>query len=351
MGTIGKDFDYNFTQEKMGVEGLLLLIEENNGAEGLNLSGKDFSGIKLNPEILNGIRQDRKLTECPVWQNANGGINLAGASLSWVSLVGADLSDGCLRGVDLRGARLEGVDLIDTDLSHAILWDADFDSATLDGANLRGANIFGASFTNATINKESIGENVIQESHKYSLPSGMDMLPERNRFWQASKIYRGLKTTFDSNGLYGNASWAYRRARKMEKHLAKYHAREAYKTKQWHIFLKNSLKWLSDTVVEAVSDYGESPWRVLLWINIIWIGFAVIYGLFSGVVNDAGVATSNAMDLLAFSLGTMTTLVPEGLSANNNIELMRFLMPFEVLLGIALTGLFGFVLGNRINRA
>jgi hypothetical protein len=178
----------------------------------------------------------------------------------------------------------------------------------------------------------------------------MDMLPERNRFWQASKIYRALKAIFDSNGLYGDASWAYRRVRKMEKHLAKYYAGEAYKTKQWNPFFKNSIKWLFDTAIEILSDYGESPWRILVWINVLWIGFALSYWLCSGVIdNDSGLTTYDPINLLAFSLGTMTTLESVGLSARN-VQLMRFLMPLEALLGIALTGLFGFVLGNRINR-
>jgi hypothetical protein len=348
--TISSQFNEYFTGEKVTVRQLLLLIERNGGPQGLDLSGKDFSGIKLEPKNLNKIRHSRKMKRHPVWQNKKGGINLEGANLSWTLFNDADLGDGYLHNADLRGAKWERVDLIDADLSGAVLWDVSLNYAVLDGANLQGANLFGVVFDGSSLTKDCIGDNIIQESKKYTLPRGMEMLAERNRFWQASRIYRHLKSTFDNNGLYDNASWAYRRARRAEKQLAKYHVAEAWKTRRWTPFIKNLMKVISDTFVEILSDYGESPWRVLLSINLLWVGFAVIYGLLSGVTDLAtSMITHKPIDLLAFSLGTMTTIEAVGLTAKNTLA-MRFLMPIETLCGIALTGLFGYVFGNRINR-
>lgn len=350
MSSTGNKFNDNFTGEKITIENLLSRIEKSGGAKGLDLSGKDLSGLRLAPKALSQIRQKRKLKKQPVWQNENGEINLDGINLSWAVLTRADLSDCSLRNADLRGAKLEHVDFIDADLSNAFLWDASLDSAVLDGAILHGANIFGARFVDSTISKENIGESVIQESSQYSLPDGMRMSPERNRFWQASKIYRHLKATFDGNGLYDNASWAYRRARKMEKRLAIYFTVESWKTRQWGNVAKNFRKVISDSFVEILSDYGESPKHVLFSIIFLWVGFAVTYGILSGVIDSSvTLVTHNPIDLMAFSLGTMTTVEAVGLSANNTLA-MRFLMPLETLFAIALTGLFGYVLGNRINR-
>jgi len=83
MGSIGNDFKENFKGEKISIEILLLRIEKNGGVTGLDLSGKDLSGLILTPEALNKIRQKRKLRKQPVWQMKNGGINLDGANLSW----------------------------------------------------------------------------------------------------------------------------------------------------------------------------------------------------------------------------------------------------------------------------
>jgi hypothetical protein len=281
-------------------------------------------------------------------------VNLQGANLSWSVLSGADLGNGCLRGADLRGAHLDGVDLIDADLRGAILWDANLNGAILDGADLQGANIFGANILNTTLGRKCFGGSIIQESEDYRLPLGItSMLPERNRFWQGSKIYRTLKASFDSGSAYSDASWAYRKARRMEKHLAGYHAREAWRARDWKQFVEQAVKRASDEVVEKLCDYGENWVLILFWLGVVWLSFALLYGLLGGVqrLNQAGVSqtTYNLVDLLAFSLATMTTIEPAGLSSTN-VEIMRILMPLEVLLGIALTGLFGFVLGNRINH-
>ena len=76
-----------------------------------------------------------------------------------------------------------------------------------------------------------------------------------------------------------------------------------------------------------------------------------MYSLISGVVDiESGAITHRLIDLVSFSLGTMTTIEPIGLGARH-LLVMRFLMPLQALISIALTGLFGFVLGNKINRA
>jgi hypothetical protein len=179
------------------------------------------------------------------------------------------------------------------------------------------------------------------------------MLPERNRFWQGSRIYRKLKASFDSGSSYRDASWAYRKARRMEKHLAGYRAREAWRVRDWKQFIKQSVKRVSDAAVEKLCDYGENWTLVLFWLGFVWLSFALLYGLLGGVqrIDPGGLnrTTYSILDLLAFSLATMTTIEPIGLIASN-LGVLRILMPLEVLLGIALTGLFGFVLGNRINH-
>jgi len=355
MTTVGKQFDDKYTGIRVSRDELLNLIEENNGPEGLDLSGKDLSGIKLSKRVLEKIRSERGLNDSvPVWlYSQTGGINLQGTDLSWAKLSDADLSRCCLRGADLRGARLDHVDLIEADLRDAILWDAILDGAVLDGAMLHGANIFGANFFNSTFRKECFGHSVIQESKSYKEPPGIDMREEWNRYWQGSRIYRTLKAAFDSAASFKDASWAYRRARRMEKHLAAYHTREAWHNRDWRQLVASIWKWVSDQIVEKLCDYGENSWLVLLWIVILWLGFAALYGVIGGVqlVTPTGISktTYNLLDILSFSLATMTTNDPVGLMANNSL-LIRFLMPLQTLLAIALTGLFGFVLGNRINR-
>jgi uncharacterized protein YjbI with pentapeptide repeats len=338
--------------EKIDVEALISMIAHNGGAKGLNLSGKDLSGIKLSRQALNQIREDRGLKTPPVWQHTAGGINLEGVNLSWAVLVGADLSEGSLRGADLRGSELVGVDFIDADLRDAILWDAHLDFADLDGASFQGAEIFGADFSGSTLCRDNIGASVIQEDSAYTLPPNMGPIAdERNRFWQAGKIYRHLKATFDSSGFYSDASWAYRKARRMEKFREWVYGCDAWQRKDRKASIRHFSKFLRDMFFEWLAGYGEDLGRISGWIVVVWLGFAALYGVMSGVVDsNSGHITYRLIDLVSFSLGTMTTTAPVGLEARS-LLLMRFLMPFQALLSIALTGLFGFVLGNRMNRS
>ena len=276
MSTVGKGFDKYGIREKIDIQALLSMIENNGGAKGLDLSGRDLSGIRLSPKVLYQIRDERKILERPIWQNENGGINLEGINLSWASLARADLSEGCLRYADLRGSELVEVDFIDTDLRDAIFWDARCDSAVFDGAYLHGAEIFGARFLDSTLCRENVGERIIQEYPTYTLPKDMKpMTDERNRFWQASKIYRHLKATFDGSGLYSDASWAYRRARRMEKYRARVYAIDSWKKKDRKASIKYLSKYITDVFVELLADYGESLFRVFFWVVFTWFGFAI----------------------------------------------------------------------------
>jgi hypothetical protein len=104
--------------------------------------------------------------------------------------------------------------------------------------------------------------------------------------------------------------------------------------------------------------YGEGPWRVIISLVIVWLGFALIYGLTYGVwgpwqeidIGRIRYITTDPIDLLSFSLGAMVTQPPTDLEARS-IWFMRVLMPLEALLGIFLAGLLGFVVGNRIRRS
>ena len=90
----------------------------------------------------------------------------------------------------------------------------------------------------------------------------------------------------------------------------------------------------------------------------VWLLFALVYGSIAGVwgpwqetaTGQIRYITRNPVDLLTFSLGAMTTLLPTALEAHPMLA-MRILMPLEALLGIALAGLLGFVGGNSIRRS
>ena len=84
-------------------EEILKLIEENSGPEGLDLSGRDLSGLDLGKENICAELQ-RSLANHPdihpIWHYFNGG-KLEGINLAGVNLKGAQMAD-----INLSGAYL-----------------------------------------------------------------------------------------------------------------------------------------------------------------------------------------------------------------------------------------------------
>lgn len=116
---------------------ILKLIEENDGPEGLDLSGKDLSGIDLGREAIEAELEkfrEKSPGETPVWHSTKtGGINLTDVNLKGANLIIAKLRWADLGGANLQEARLDGAEL-----HWANLECADLREANLAGANLRG---------------------------------------------------------------------------------------------------------------------------------------------------------------------------------------------------------------------
>jgi len=183
--------DRGLTVSEYTREEILKLIEENGGPEGLDLSGKDLSGIDLGRGAIGAqlekVRESAP-EEIPVWYSEDTkGINLEGANLQrailWedADLQGADLKyanlqeailvDANFQEADLRIANLQGADLkyanlqetdlkyanlqeailVEANLQGAILVEANLQGAILWGANLQGAKLWGARLQEADL--------------------------------------------------------------------------------------------------------------------------------------------------------------------------------------------------------
>ena len=143
----------------------------------------------------------------------------------------------------------------------------------------------------------------------------------------------------------------------MQKREALAQARAAWSGgRRWRRALGRYAQYASDQLVEWMCDYGESVPRVLGSLGAVYAAFTLIYALSGSVVRESGipggsgpVPTRNPAAVAIFSLLVMTTGSPEGGLAPRG-DLTLLLMGVEAFLGIALTGLLGFVLGNRIRR-
>jgi uncharacterized protein YjbI with pentapeptide repeats len=313
--------------------GLRFAKLQNAVLEHANLQRADVWGADLTGAILT----DADLQNTRFEEASLRGADLTGANLQAAVLRRANLQGCRLRSADLRGAVLAGADFRDASLQDAKLQDVDFSQtdithvflseARLDGARLRSEQLGGM-----------IGEELAGE------------------FGEARKGYLALERAFQNLGDPDAASWAYRRRRRTQKHEALGRARDELAARRWRAAARHYAQYTSDQSVEWLCDYGESVPRVLTSLLALYLVFTVVYGVTGSVVREeqtqSGIvsATTRApADLAIFSLLAMTTgsigirLLPRG-------DLALTLVGIHVFLGVALIGLLGFVLGNRIRR-
>ncbi len=366
-------------------EELFALIEENNGPEGLDLSGCLLKSLDLS---RGGIQ-----TKLPENYDIDSG------RIRWVSgsTGGVNLQRICLRSADLSNAELERADLYCADLRFAKLWQsklqsaepmwADFRDAEIVGANLSDANLTGACFQGTRFLRVDLTDSILKDSQLQDSDLQLAKSLRRCRwigaildrtrirgdqldgeigdesrahasktgdaYHEASEAYLVLKNNFSSIGRYEDAAWAYVKEQQMEK-MAYYWAWRIHKWRIWKGWAQ-FWRWLRNWSYEGLTGYGERWWVPILWaLGVIFV-FAIIFALtgniapyFSGGADNA-VGSHNFLDALTHSIASFTTigfntLEPIGRGA-------RLLTALESALGIAFFALFIFTLGNRMSRS
>jgi uncharacterized protein YjbI with pentapeptide repeats len=342
----------------------------------VNLEEANLQGADLRQANLLGANLHwANLPEARLWET-----NLRGAFLDGADLPGAELPDAKLQGATLRSANLQRAHLRGANLQGAVLEGGNLQGADLAWANLQGADlrstrlegvdfkfctglthirVAGAYLDRTRLRREQLGENIGEE--REARESKASAINRAEFYTQAKHSYLALKQNFEDLGDYDAASWAYRKEREMERLEAGWRAVDAWwpTPRPWQSVadkpqrrkaVKYTIKWLTDTVQWILTDYGESVWRVLGAIGLVFLGFAALYGVINGVrLVDSGALTHDPKDLALFSLGAMTTLLPPNLQPA--CDGAQVLVNLETLLAVALTGLLGFVLGNRIRHS
>ena len=328
-----------------------------------NLQAANLMDAKLQGANLFGANlQGADLVDAKLQGASLRGANLQGAILSLANFQGANLVDANLQESMLMDANLQGASLMFANLQEAMLMDANFQGAYLMLANLQGANLMDANLQGTFFSRVRLDHTEMDRG--FLGPAIGEELADD--YSGARDAYLRLKQNFDDLGDYAASSWAYRKERRMEKMCsAPWRARRFYGISQlgdseesrlpaWHprvlwFYTRHTLKWLADWVVELLCDYGESMWRVLAWMLLVILGFAVYYQVSRAVVTSSQEAATSLWDHLIFSLGAFTTLQPTRLQAvRPGVELLTTI---QAIIGISLAGLLGFVAGNRIRRS
>lgn len=350
--------------------------------ENADLTGADLADADLTGAVLGGANLSAALLEDADLRDAHlrfanlGTAALEGADLRGADLWGAkcraadldkidfrtaeleeaDLRDVDARECDFREARLgltdfRGADLKRSDFRGAVLRGTKFDGADLQLANLQDVDLSGCTLTHVRLADARL-ERTRLSAHQLGGALGEEVAGEYDA---AARGYRTLQRNFADLGDPDAASWAYRKRRRMTKRQAGREALRLMRDQSYGVGFDSAFHWLADWLVELVCDYGDSVPRVLMTYLVVVIGFGAGYAAAGGVTRDvepdgAREVTRTLNDIMLYSMTSMLapTDPPEGLHpATDGVQLVTTV---QASLGIFLTGLLGFVAGNRIRR-
>jgi hypothetical protein len=256
--------------------------------------------------------------------------------------MGACLQETILRRADLSGANLQEALLGRADFRGAVLREAKLQGVDLSHCEIANVHLSGARLEDTRFEREQLGGAIGEDL------AGAPKL--------ARKGYLALERAFEELGDHDAASWAYRKRRRMQKRVALEEARAARAAGRWGQALKSYAVCSTDQAVEWLCDYGESIPRVLASLLALYLFFTVTYGVTGSVVREletaAGIVkvpTQRPLDLAIFGLLAMT-IGSIGMRLLPAHDFALVLVGVHVFLGVALIGLLGFVLGNRIRR-
>ncbi|WP_245516755.1 pentapeptide repeat-containing protein [Methylobacterium segetis] len=303
---------------------------------------------------------------------------LPGALLDGANFSGADLWGATFVGSDadyttFRGARLDEVDLSDTNLTFANFEEASLAKARLAGSRLRGANFTGAKLDGADLSGADLSDTSLVRLNlstcklRHARFAGAWINGTRFRIEQlggavgeeiageyeaAQASYLAVEQNLKSIGSHDEASWAYKRGRRMGRHQAGRNALAAWRDRDPKSLARHGYRWAADRFVEWLCDYGESLSRIVRAFALLILVFGAFYGVTGGLIPEGseGHPTRNVVDLVSYSALNMMTANPPEIGIKPVGRVTNLLVGTQGAVGIILMGLFGFVLGNRLRR-
>lgn len=349
---------------------------------GMDISGYDFSECLIeNVVFASEEQQDREIKN----------LNFKEAKLIQVSFAGASLVN-C--NFDGEKSRLDRVSFMKCNLhkcrfrNASISWSdfryTEINMATFEGARIDFSDFYRAFFVGvvifrnslihncslyytyfdegSTIRKENLvkGKILQQEKSAYrnflidwkTMGTGLrkndqnsvsDWSPDKSlksRYADAEDIYKTLNGLWMSKGFLGEANWAYVKGKKMERNrliadLTNSDVESFQKLKNIPVIIWN---YLSDTMF----GYGESMIKMVM--SYIFMVFLFAYFYYA----SSEVSLPNYARAVGISFKNMVAMSSDEVS--NVSPLIDFLNIIQTTIGILITGIFGFILGNKIRN-
>jgi hypothetical protein len=373
-------------------EEIQLLSQPNNDKKLPHISpiGKRTLTKKDLEETIKAWREKNGCPQVPLsswWQEPTpwrqgphlGGANLTRRKLNEVDLSGVILSDAQIEGTFLYEAKLVGTWLSRANLSNARLSRADASGAVFYETDLTEAEFFQANlnstkFTGAILERTRLLDSNLNGAYFFrarlnntemmASQIGQEIGEEKDRLYsEAIEAYSRLKANFESIGRDDDAGWAYRKERRMRKLFAAQQAQIFWTEKSFSKAVSHYIKFLKDWFIELLCDYGESPWRVVFWMAMLFfvigpLSISLLGGLEVSQARSPSLASQTDLfqkslyiysQYLLHMLDTFTTADYSKTEPVN--DAVRLASGLISMMAIFLLGLLGFVAGNRIRNS
>lgn len=305
------------------------------------------------------------------------GVDLSGQKLERIDFTGCRIERTSFKGCELvhcrfRNAKISWSDFRYAEIQHGTFEGAEIEFSDFYRAFIDGVVIFsGSSFSNCSLNKTYLGEcaiirkenlkdnKILQQNeddyrkflvdwHTYGtgertndINAKSDWSPEaaiKARWEDAEIIYKNFNALWAGKGYFGDGNWAYVQGKKMERRrmiseLSNKSVKPIKKlTNLWHI--------LTNVISDIFFGYGESMLKMIVTYILTVFFFAWVFAENVGILEYT--------QALAISLKNMAGMDSESIRGIS--PLVDMLNVIQTTIGILLTGIFGFILGNKIRN-
>ncbi len=286
-----------------------------------------------NPDVKDLLELRAKLNK------SMDNFNLSNVNLANINLVNKNSNHGYkLINSDLYKANFENAHCFKLNLSGSSLMKANFNNANLHFVDLRGCNLLGVNFEHTKLENIIWDKDIIQEQ---KANKSIDKDEKLDLYQQSEEIYRNLRKTSESDGLFETAGLFFQKEMKMRRLQMP----------------QNSLKRVISKIVEFSCGYGELPFRIIFLSFLIIIFFSIVFFVTGLQSNEYIIKLStsyttyenigNFLNSLYFSVVTFTTL---GYGDILPIGISKLFAAIEALLGGFILALFVVTFVKKMTR-
>lgn len=305
------------------------------------------------------------------------GVDLSGQRLEKIDFTGCRIERTSFKGCELvhcrfRNAKISWSDFRYAEIQHGTFEGAEIEFSDFYRAFIDGVVIFsGSSFSNCSLNKTYLGEcaiirkenlkdnRILQQNkeeyrkflvdwHTYGtgertndINVKSDWSPDaavEARWSDAEVIYKNLNALWAGKGYFADGNWAYVQGRKMERRRMIIQLSD--KSVKPITKIANIWNIITNVLSDIFFGYGESMFKMILTYILTVFVFAWAF--------TENISILEYTQALAISLKNMAGMDSETIRGIS--PLVDMLNVVQTTIGILLTGIFGFILGNKIRN-